>query len=67
VAPASKLMYSTDGINVPEMHWAGALRGRSVIGQVLNEMIDADEIDEEQAQHIAQQILRGTAYSVYRL
>src|SRR5215471_13872228 len=47
-APASKLMFSTDGINVPEMHWAGALRGRSIIGQVLNELIDADEIDQEQ-------------------
>jgi hypothetical protein len=67
VAPASKLMYSTDGINVPEMHWAGALRGRSVIGQVLAEMIDADEIDEEQAYSVAQQVLRDTAYAVYKL
>lgn len=67
VAPASKLMYSSDGINVPEMHWAGAIRGRSVIGQVLQEMSEADEIDEEQAYHLAQQILRGTAYTVYKL
>ncbi len=67
VAPASKLMYSSDGINVPEMHWAGALRGRSVIGQVLDEMIDADEIDEEQAYDIAQLVLRDTAYAVYKL
>src|SRR6266702_426272 len=67
VAPASKLMYSTDGINVPEMHWAGAVRGRSVIGQVLDEMIDADEIDEEQAYDIAQLVLRDTAYAVYKL
>jgi len=67
VAPASKLMFSTDGINVPEMHWAGALRGRSIIGQVLGEMIDADEINEEQAHHVAQLILRDTAYAVYRL
>ena len=67
VAPASTLMYSTDGINIPEMHWAGALRGRSVIGHVLNEMIDADEIDEEQAYLLAQQVLHDTAYTVYRL
>ena len=67
VAPASKLMYSTDGINVPEMHWAGALRGRSVIAQVLDEMIDADEIDEEQAYQLALQVLHDTAYTVYRL
>ena len=67
VAPASKLMFSTDGIHIPEMHWAGALRGRSVIGQVLGEMIEADEIDEEEAYHLAQQILHDTAYTVYKL
>jgi predicted TIM-barrel fold metal-dependent hydrolase len=67
VAPASKLMFSTDGIHLPEMHWAGALRGRSVIAQVLDEIIAADEIDEEQAYLIAQQILHDTAYAVYRL
>ncbi len=67
VAPASKLMYSSDGVHLPEMHWAAALRGRSVIGQVLDEMIDAGEIDEDQAYDIAQQILHDTAYTVYKL
>jgi len=67
VAPASKLMFSTDGINVPEMHWVGAMRGRSIISQVLDELIDADEIDQEQAYHLAQFILRDTARTVYRL
>ncbi len=67
VAPASKLMYSSDGINIPEMHWAGAIRGRSLIGQALSEMIDVDEIDEEQAYSLAQLILHDTAYKVYRL
>lgn len=67
IAPASKLMYSSDGIHLPELHWAGALRGRSIIGQVLDEMIEADEIDEEQALEIAHQILHNTAYTVYQL
>ncbi|GAC1387317.1 MAG: amidohydrolase family protein [Ktedonobacteraceae bacterium] len=67
VAPASKLMFSTDGIHLPEMHWAGALRGRSILAQVLEEMIDADEIDEDQAYTLAQLVLHDTAYSVYKL
>ena len=67
VAPASKLMYSSDGINIPEMHWAGAVRGRSVLAQVLQEMIEADELDEQQAFSIATQILHDNAYRVYRL
>jgi hypothetical protein len=60
-------MYSTDGIYIPEMYWAGALRARSVLEQVLQEMIDADEIDEEQAYQLARWILHDTAHEVYRL
>ncbi len=67
VAPASKLMYSSDGIFLPEMHWAAAIRGRSVLGQVLDEMIENDEIDEEQGYLLARQVLHDTAYALYRL
>lgn len=67
VAPASKLMYSSDGIYLPEMHWAASIRGRSILGQALDEMVDADEIDEEQAYFLARQVLRDTAYTVYKL
>ena len=67
IARASKLMYSSDGINIPEMHWAGAVRGKDVLAHVLQEMIDADEIDEQHAFSIATQILHNNAYSVYQL
>lgn len=67
VAPASKLMYSSDGTNLPEMYYVSALRGRAIVGQVLQEMIDADELDNEQAYHIARQVLHDTAYRVYKL
>lgn len=67
VAPASKLMYSSDGIHVPEMYWAGAVRGRAIIGQVLQEMIAADEIDQEQAYLFARLILRENARAVYKI
>lgn len=67
VAPASKLLYSSDGIYVPEMHWAGAVRGRAVLQQVLTEMIEADELDERQALQLAHAILRDNAIQLYRL
>lgn len=67
VAPASKLMYSSDGTNLPEMHWAGALRGRAVIAQVLQEMVQEDELAEEQAYQLAKLVLHETAYHVYEL
>jgi len=67
IAPASKLLYSSDGIYVPEMYWASALRGWSVLGQVLQEMMAADEIDQEQAYQPAQQVLHDTACAIYKL
>lgn len=67
IAPASKLLYSSDGIFVPEMHWAGASRGRMILQEVLKEMIEADELDEAQAFHFAQSILHDNAQALYRL
>jgi hypothetical protein len=67
IAPASKLLYSSDGIYMPEMYWASALRGRSVLSQVLQEMVNTDEIDQEQAYRLAQQVLHDTAYTLYNL
>ena len=67
IAPASKLLYSSDGIYVPEMYWASALRGRSILSQVLQEMITADEIDQEQVYCIAQQVLHDSACTIYKL
>jgi hypothetical protein len=67
VAPVSKLMYSSDGINIPEMHWVSALRGRAILAEVLQEMVNAQEIDREQAYHLAREILHDTAVEVYGL
>lgn len=67
IAPASKLMYSSDGIYIPEMHWASAQRGRSIVGQVLQEMIAAEELDVQQGYRLAQLLLHDTAYSIYKL
>ncbi|MBE3561764.1 MAG: amidohydrolase family protein [Ktedonobacteraceae bacterium] len=67
IAPASKLVYSSDGIHVPEMHWAAALRGREVVASVLGEMVAADELDEEQAYYLARLILHDTAATLYQL
>ncbi|GHO73239.1 hydrolase [Ktedonobacter sp. SOSP1-85] len=65
IAPASKLTYSSDGINVPEMLWVGAKRVRTILAQVLQEMIDADELDTSQAQHLARLILHDNAAQLY--
>jgi predicted TIM-barrel fold metal-dependent hydrolase len=67
VAPASKLMYSSDGIGVPELHWIGAIDGRRVIGEALGEMASHGELTLPEAEAVGDSILCGNATRLYRL
>jgi hypothetical protein len=67
VAPVSKLMYSSDGIGVPELHWMGALDGRRVLGQVLGELAACGEMDTAGAEAAGVGVLRENAVRLYRL
>lgn len=67
VAPYSKLLYSSDGVGIPEIHWASALHGRRVLGQALGECIDAGELSLAEAESVASAILRDNAIRLYGL
>ena len=67
VAPADKLMYSSDGHTIPEHAWLGPPRARATIGQVLDEMVDHDELPAGAAAETGAAILRENARRVYRL
>ena len=67
VAPSSKLMYSSDGIGVPELHWISALDGRRVIGQALGELVSHGELDLAAAEAAGEDVLRANATHLYRL
>ena len=67
VAPISKLLYSSDGIGVPELHWIGATDGRRVLGQVLGELVAHGELDVSEAENAAEGVLRGNAIRLYQL
>jgi predicted TIM-barrel fold metal-dependent hydrolase len=66
-APVSKLMYSSDGARVPELHWLGALDGRRVIGAVLGELVADGDLTEGEARAAGERILRGNARRLYGL
>ncbi|MBC7591413.1 MAG: amidohydrolase family protein [Salinibacterium sp.] len=66
-APFSKVMYSSDGVGIPEMHWMGAIEGRHAIGTVLGEMVDAGELDEDAAGVAGRMILNVNAARLYGL
>jgi hypothetical protein len=66
-APLSKIMYSSDAVSIPEMHWIGALDGRQVIGTVLGELVDDHELEVPEAREAGRLILNATAARVYGL
>jgi hypothetical protein len=67
VAPSSKLMYSSDGIGVPELHWISAIDGRRVLGEALVEMVSHGDLALLEAESAGESILRGNATRLYRL
>jgi uncharacterized protein len=67
VAPSSKLMYSSDGIGVPELHWISAIDGRRAIGEALGELVSQGELDLSDAEAAGESILRANATGLYRL
>jgi uncharacterized protein len=66
-APASKLMYSSDGGRVPELHWMGAHDGRRVLATVLGELVTGGDLTAAEAERAAELILHGNARRVYGL
>jgi predicted TIM-barrel fold metal-dependent hydrolase len=67
LAPFGKLMYSSDGGRVPELHWLGAHDGRRVLGQALGELVDDGDLTADDARNAGERILRGNACALYGL
>ena len=64
-APFTKVMYSSDGTRVPELHWMGAHDGRRVIARVLSELVDDGDLDRDQAMAAADLVLGANAWKLY--
>ncbi len=65
IAPFGKLMYSSDGARVPELHWIGARDGRRALGTVLSELVEHDDLEPDEARDAGERILNGTAHRLY--
>jgi predicted TIM-barrel fold metal-dependent hydrolase len=64
-APFTKLMYSSDGVRVPELHWIGAHEGRRAIGTVLGELVADGDLSNDEARRAGEMILRDNARNLY--
>jgi uncharacterized protein len=67
LAPASKILFSTDASLVPELYWLGARLGRRALGRVLDEHIADGVLDEGTAVDWAERILWRNSERVYAL
>jgi predicted TIM-barrel fold metal-dependent hydrolase len=67
LAPATKVLYSSDAFHIPELYWLGAQLGRRVLGQVLEEYVADDLITEPFARETAELILWRNAARIYEL
>ena len=67
LAPASKLLFSTDASLVPELYWVGARVGRRALARVLEEHIGEGTLDERTALDWAERMLWRNSEAVYSL
>jgi hypothetical protein len=65
VAPASKLLLSSDGARIPEHHVLGARRARWALAGALAGAVEAGEVDRAVAMTLAAWPLWRTAHSIY--
>ena len=67
LAPASKVVYSSDASQIPELFWLAARWGRRGLATMLDELIALGALDSDEALAVGQQVLGGNAATVYGL
>jgi uncharacterized protein len=65
VAPYSKLLYSSDAVGIPEIHWISALVGRRILSQVLSECIASGDLSQVEAEQAGIAVLHDNAVQLY--
>jgi uncharacterized protein len=67
LAPATKILYGSDGHSQPEMCWLGARCARWAMGVVLGHLLKGGTLEESEVQDIAERICFRNALELYRL
>jgi hypothetical protein len=67
VAPTSKLLYSSDGVGIPELHWLSAVEGRRLLARALESCVAEGDLTPAEAVRAGERILRENARQLYGL
>jgi len=65
LAPSTKVVYSSDASQIPELFWLAARWGRRGLGTVLDELIALGALDGGEALAVARGVLGGNAAGIY--
>ena len=64
-APYSKVVFGTDGFNIPEVYWIGAIAGRQAVSEAMTWACEAGILDLPTARRAAAMILDENARRLY--
>ena len=67
LAPSTKVVYSSDASQIPELFWLAARWGRRALGVVLDELIALGALDGGEALAVGRRVLGGNAAGIYGL
>lgn len=67
LAPASKLLYGSDGHGIAELYWLGAKIGKAAAASALSQIAESGFIGGDEALKVAKMIFYENALKLYRL
>jgi len=67
MAPWSKVLYSSDGYNIPEIMYTSAKVGKQAVSETLDRLVRDGWMQPETAPRAAEAILAGNAQRLYRI
>ncbi len=67
MAPTTKIMYGSDGFNIPELYWFSAIQTKKALASTLEELTRHEGLGEENAMRIGENFLAGNARRLYHL
>jgi len=67
LTPSTKVVYSSDASQIPELFWLAARWGRRGLGAVLDELITLGALAGDEALVVGQRVLGGNAAGIYGL